>query len=80
MYEVIAYRCSHCGNLKGQKSNMRKHEKNCFRNPESKSCITCASFFEGNDYKPRSCYKGKDLSKKLITKCTKYFSKPEFLE
>lgn len=39
--KVIRYKCSHCKTLYVSKSYANKHEKKCYKNPESKSCITC---------------------------------------
>ena len=69
MYKVEAYRCDHCNKLKASKSNMKKHESICFRNPESKSCITCVSFTEDFTVTPRNCIRSIDLTTKLKTQC-----------
>ena len=42
MYEITAYACSFCKKYYKTKATTRKHEKRCFRNPETKSCITCS--------------------------------------
>ena len=44
MYEVKAYRCSYCKKYGLSKSNIKKHEEGCFRNPITRSCATCANY------------------------------------
>jgi len=41
MKTVTAYECDHCGRYKKTKKSIKDHEPICFKNPESKSCITC---------------------------------------
>lgn len=45
MIPINAYKCSHCRKkVLESYSGMWKHEKKCFYNPETKSCITCKYF------------------------------------
>ena len=44
MYEVKAYHCSYCKKYGLSKSNIKSHEANCFRNPTTRSCVTCANY------------------------------------
>lgn len=44
MENIKAYKCSHCSKVLESYSGMWKHEKKCFWNPASKSCIVCKSF------------------------------------
>jgi len=44
MYEVKAYHCSFCKKHGLTKSNIKKHEFGCFRNPITRSCATCANY------------------------------------
>jgi len=41
MKQIIAYRCDFCKKVTVRKDRARMHESGCFKNPESKSCITC---------------------------------------
>jgi hypothetical protein len=44
--EVIqAYKCSFCSMVSALKSSTVRHEKNCYKNPASRSCQTCRFFF-----------------------------------
>ena len=56
MYEVKRWHCSYCTKVLSKKSDMARHEKRCPRNPESKSCGTCAHLvnkvIRGNGVKP----------------------------
>jgi len=44
MKKIKAHKCEYCGKILESYSGMWKHEKRCFWNPESKSCIVCKSF------------------------------------
>jgi hypothetical protein len=44
MYEVKAFHCSFCKKYSTSKSRIKSHEKECFKNPETKSCATCEFF------------------------------------
>lgn len=44
MYEVKAFHCSFCKKYSTSKSRIKSHEKECFKNPETKSCATCDYF------------------------------------
>lgn len=72
MYEVKAYRCSHCSKLHGQKGNCKKHEVKCFYNPDTKSCASCGHHHY--DWTANTCLKGHDIDgpKKLRTQCKDY--------
>lgn len=42
MIERVIYQCEHCYKRKlMNKSAMKKHEKECWYNPENKTCVTC---------------------------------------
>lgn len=58
MKKIIVWECDHCGKILKTKSLIAKHEPNCFRNPESKSCITCESLTL------KDFYNGKPLTEK----------------
>lgn len=44
MKQVIRYKCDFCNYTKATKKTVLKHEIICFKNPASKSCITCSNF------------------------------------
>lgn len=46
MYKVDAYHCSYCRKYSTSKSLIKKHDPICFKNPASKSCVTCDNFTE----------------------------------
>ena len=48
MEKIKAYKCSHCSKILESYSGMWKHEKKCFYNPDTKSCIVCNSFIFGS--------------------------------
>lgn len=41
MKEVIVFQCDHCRKKYASKYRTRDHEKECWKNPENKSCSTC---------------------------------------
>lgn len=43
MKKIIAYECDFCGKYLKTKKSIADHEKRCFKNPASKSCITCGN-------------------------------------
>lgn len=71
MTKVERYKCDHCPKVL-TKSSMVRHEPKCFKNPKSRSCITCAHF--DNDIENRRCLKTyKRLpAGKLQTNCPLY--------
>jgi len=44
MKRVKAYGCEFCKKLLYSYSGMKAHEDKCFKNPKSKSCLTCKNF------------------------------------
>ena len=47
MKKIEAFKCDHCvKKVLTTRSGMRAHEKKCFMNPVSKSCIACLYFGE----------------------------------
>lgn len=50
MNTVIRYQCEYClKKVYQNKSSARKHEKNCWWNPDIKACMTCANYLSPND-------------------------------
>jgi len=43
MEKITAFKCSHCHKILETYSGMYKHEKMCFYNPCTNSCITCGN-------------------------------------
>lgn len=41
MKEIKAFKCGYCGKYAMSKSYIKTHEKKCFHNPATKSCVTC---------------------------------------
>lgn len=41
MKQVTRYKCDYCEKIYASKYRTRDHEKICFFNPASKSCVTC---------------------------------------
>jgi len=41
VFEIKAYECEHCGKISRHKSSIKRHEKRCYHNEETRSCITC---------------------------------------
>ena len=83
MYEVKAYRCDYCNKLKSQKGNMKLHETKCFKNPDSRSCITCKFFdsYRSNEEESQSdrlCERGLDISISLKTECIYHKTREDF--
>jgi hypothetical protein len=70
MYEVKAYRCSHCSKLHGQKGNCKRHEVKCFHNPETKSCASCEHHHF--DWTENHCMVGLITEGRVKTQCTGY--------
>jgi len=59
---IEAYECEYCKKkVTRTKGGMKQHEKKCFWNPESKSCMTCENFITGGHY-PSQC-KHKEMNK-----------------
>ena len=48
MKEIKAYHCDYCKKYSKSKGVMTRHERSCYHNPITKSCVTCIHF--GNDY------------------------------
>lgn len=70
MYEVKAYRCSHCNKLHGYKGNAKKHEAKCFWNPETRSCASCKHHYF--DVMGNYCLLGLITTGKPKSQCSAY--------
>ena len=49
MEKIKDHKCEYCGKILESYSGMWKHEKKCFWNPQSKSCVTCKYLFPKNE-------------------------------
>ena len=56
MKKITAFECEFCKRILKTKQAMKVHEPKCFKNPISKSCLTCKSFTL------RSCIDGKPVT------------------
>lgn len=80
MTEKIVYKCDFCGKSYTTKYATRRHEIECFHNPDTQSCATCVycSLMLFRDEYPRKCYIGelsnppKSERQKLKTGCPKW--------
>lgn len=70
MKKITAYKCDHCKKHLISKQGMKKHESRCFRNPETKSCITCDHF--NQDLEVRQCDSTGEALHKLKTGCWRH--------
>ena len=86
MKQIKAYRCDFCGKIVKTKAWMEKHELYCFKNPESKSCVTCFHLINCGLCEPLNteecincqgvkCLKGISLKNRLKTECNLYKQK-----
>lgn len=44
MKPVAAYQCDYCGQINRDRKQSRAHERRCYYNPASRSCVTCGNF------------------------------------
>jgi len=56
MKKITAFECEFCKRILKTKQAMKVHEPKCFKNPASKSCLTCKSLAL------RSCIDGKPVT------------------
>lgn len=49
MKKIDAYQCDYCPKHYKHATSAKRHEKDCFRNPAVKACITCSSFLSALD-------------------------------
>lgn len=77
MKEIIVYQCDYCGRYKKTKKSVANHEKRCYWNPETRSCITCLYM---PDYEQHTCKDGVDVTDRLKTQCDKYLCQEDYFE
>jgi hypothetical protein len=78
---VTRYQCPHCHRTRSTRRAAEAHIARCFKNPEARSCKTCAAYQppEGPDYSEsgrpiypgcaESCHGGVDISGGLKVGC-----------
>ena len=67
---IQLYRCSYC-DFTGSKKEVLTHEKECFKNPNNRGCLTCAYCSKMVTYV--KCKKGKEIEEgKYIQQCSLY--------
>ena len=76
MEEIKAYKCEYCGKLYSEKKSCQNHEKRCYHNPETRSCMSCAYLIKeqvpiGTRHlvEFKTCGMNVDLSTKLKNNC-----------
>ena len=78
MEKVNVWKCDFCKRTSFNKGSIRKHEKKCFYNPETKSCATCLWFSPLHGIGPLKCFKeglketNEGSKQKLETQCDKW--------
>lgn len=84
MKEVKAFKCSYCDKLYINKNSCRSHEKRCYHNPITKSCVSCAFFQKalypkapGHSIEFSVCLKNEDISQKLKFSCIHHMYKDD---
>ena len=50
MKKITAYQCDYCPKYYKHDSSASRHEKECFYNPATKSCITCENYDNSSAY------------------------------
>ncbi len=56
MKQVLIYQCDYCSCASFYKSNLTRHEKNCYYNPSTQSCATCLWFSGANYLNSTECF------------------------
>ncbi len=56
MEEIKAYHCDYCRKYSISKQYIKKHEANCFYNPETRSCASCNHLKEEKHSRPSNRY------------------------
>ncbi|MGL4674202.1 MAG: hypothetical protein ACRCXK_05020 [Wohlfahrtiimonas sp.] len=49
MIKIEAFQCEYCPKHYKHATSAKRHEKDCFRNPAVKACITCSSYLSKFD-------------------------------
>lgn len=68
MEKIEAFGCGFCAKVYREKKVAIAHEKRCYFNPETKSCVTCGSLIGGFD---SHCLSGHEIKNNhLRTRCS----------
>jgi hypothetical protein len=59
MNEIISYQCEYCKKTSLYKSNTKRHEKECFYNPDTQSCATCLWSSKTHGFVEIECFQKK---------------------
>jgi hypothetical protein len=76
MEQITAFKCDFCNKVYSNKQTCKAHEIKCYRNPDTKSCSTCAFLNNDNFLHPngtfigfKGCLLNNNLSLSLRTNC-----------
>jgi len=86
MKKVEVWKCDYCPKRLINITQMREHEKRCFRNPETKSCITCKNLNSADfdvienevEFFEHHCSSGVNLKFGLKTQCRSWDIKENY--
>lgn len=74
MEKIEAFGCGFCAKVYREKKVAIAHEKRCYFNPETKSCVTCQNLFSG------SCSEGHKIENNhLRTMCLDHVVSKDFI-
>lgn len=81
MKEITAFKCDHCNKIYESPVTCKNHQRRCYYNPKTNSCITCAFFIDDDLYYDKnrcplsfsSCLLNNNIiNEGLRTKCPNY--------
>lgn len=79
MNKITAYQCEYCNKVYHRKESCQGHERKCYKNPNTKSCISCTFLYKddfkitpGMSVQINVCLQNVDLAQSLKTKCSTY--------
>lgn len=58
MEQITAFRCEYCSKTYSNKHSCKRHERKCYKNPETRSCSCCAFLNNDNFLHPDGTYVG----------------------
>ncbi len=77
MKKVEAFGCGHCTKIYAIKKVAIAHEKRCYFNPETKSCVTCGNLVGSYDH---HCLAGHEIENNhLKTRCADHVVGEDFI-
>ena len=75
MEKIEAFACGFCSRIYGLKNVAIAHERKCYYNPDTKSCVTCKNFV-GKD----CCSAGISIeNNRLKTRCSDHAVSEDFI-